>query len=59
VIKRWLKRLTIAGLIVCVLGGLVMIGGEIWVRVSSDGHVYSEAAVPAAPRRAGARRVRR
>jgi vancomycin permeability regulator SanA len=49
VIKRRLKRLTIAGLIVCVLGGLVMIGGEIWVRANSDGHVYSEAAVPAAP----------
>lgn len=48
-IKRWLKRLTIAGLIVCVLGGLVMIGGEIWVRAGSDGHVYSEATVPAAP----------
>jgi vancomycin permeability regulator SanA len=39
----------VAGVVVSVLGGLVMAGGEIWVRNAAKGHVYSEASVPAAP----------
>ena len=48
-IKRWLRRLTLAGVVAILFGGLVMAGGEIWVRSEAAGHVYREASVPAAP----------
>nr|WP_296063782.1 ElyC/SanA/YdcF family protein [uncultured Actinoplanes sp.] len=44
--RRWLVRLILAGV---VAGVLAVGGGELWVRGTARGHVYGEAAVPAAP----------
>ncbi|MFC3741224.1 SanA/YdcF family protein [Paractinoplanes deccanensis] len=48
-VSRHARRLTIAGLVVAVLGAAVILTGELWVRGQARGHVYSEASVPAAP----------
>ena len=43
------RRLVVAAFLAVGLGVLTMAGGELWTNGAAHGHVYSEAAVPAAP----------
>lgn len=47
--SRWVRRLALASILAVVAGGLVSASAELWTRQASKGHVYAEAAVPAAP----------
>ena len=47
--RRWLRRAVLTGGLSAALATLTMAGSELWIRGVAHGHVYSEAAVPAAP----------
>jgi vancomycin permeability regulator SanA len=46
---RWFRRVVVAGSLAVAAGVLVMAAGALWVKAGAAGHVYDEAAVPAAP----------
>jgi vancomycin permeability regulator SanA len=48
-IKVWLRRGVVAGALSVAAAVLTMATGDLWVRAQAHGHVYTEAAVPAAP----------
>lgn len=47
--RRWLRRAVLTGGVSAALATLTMAGSELWIGSVAHGHVYSEAAVPAAP----------
>ncbi|GAB1693009.1 vancomycin high temperature exclusion protein [Krasilnikovia sp. M28-CT-15] len=48
-LRRAVRRLVTAGALGVAAAVLTMAAGALWVRAEADGHVYAEAAVPAAP----------
>ncbi len=48
-VEFWLRRGVVAGALCVAAVVLAMASGDLWVRAEARGHVYTEAAVPAAP----------
>ncbi|MEJ3742955.1 ElyC/SanA/YdcF family protein [Actinomycetes bacterium KLBMP 9797] len=48
-VRRWLRRAVWLGLVGAVGLAAAVAGSVIWVRTASDGHIFSEETVPAAP----------
>jgi vancomycin permeability regulator SanA len=46
---KWMRRAVVAGALGVAVAVLAMAASDLWVRGAASGHVYSEAAVPAAP----------
>ncbi|MFI7546901.1 vancomycin high temperature exclusion protein [Actinoplanes sp. NPDC049599] len=48
-VKVWFRRSVVSGALCLAAVVLAMAAGDLWVRAAAHGHVYAEAAVPAAP----------
>ena len=48
-IRVWFRRSVVTGALCVAAAVLTMAAGDLWVRGAAHGHVYSAAAVPAAP----------